>query len=156
MRCEVTTVVDFRPAHFSQLAGLICWYDTSTHYYLRLTHTEGRGRVLGVILTDDGAYRELQESELDVDDWPLAYLRARFDGPELRFFASPDGTDWQAVGPVLDASKLSDDYGNRLRFTGAFVGICAQDLGGTRAPADFDWFEVRDLDGGDGGDSGQE
>ncbi|MFE9642770.1 glycoside hydrolase family 43 protein [Streptomyces sp. NPDC006365] len=151
VRCEVTTVVDFRPSHFNQCAGLICWYDTSTHYYLRLTHAEGRGRVLGVVLSDDGAYGELQESELDVDDWPSVYLRARFDGTELRFFVSPDGTDWQAVGPVLDASKLSDDYGNRLRFTGAFVGICAQDLGGTRAPADFDWFEVRDLDGGDGG-----
>ncbi|NGO10294.1 glycoside hydrolase family 43 protein [Streptomyces sp. HC44] len=151
VRCEVTTVVDFRPSHFSQRAGLICWYDTSTHYYLRLTHTEGRGRVLGVVLSDDGAYRELPESELGVDDWPLVHLRARFDSAELRFFASPDGTDWQAVGPALDASKLSDDYGNRLRFTGAFVGISAQDLGGTRAPADFDWFEVRDLDDGDGG-----
>ncbi|MGI3223784.1 hypothetical protein ACRJ4B_07285 [Streptomyces sp. GTA36] len=147
MRCEVTTVVDFHPSHFSQLAGLICWYDTSTHFYLRLTHAEDRGRVLGVVLTDDGAYRELPDSELATDDWLLVHLRARLDGVELRFFASPDGADWHAVGPVLDASKLSDDYGDRLRFTGAFVGVCAQDLGGTRTPADFDWFEMRELDG---------
>ncbi|MEU1663791.1 hypothetical protein ABZ547_09250 [Streptomyces sparsogenes] len=32
-----------------------------------------------------------------------------------------------------------------LRFTGTFVGVCVQDLGGTRAVADFDWFELRDL-----------
>ncbi|WP_369030518.1 MULTISPECIES: glycoside hydrolase family 43 protein [Streptomyces] len=145
VRCEVTTVVDFRPAHFTQLAGLICWYDTTQHYYLRLTHTEGRGRVLGIVLTDDGAYGELPDSQLDVDDWPLVHLRARFDGAELRFSASPDGLDWRPVGPVLDASRLSDDYGQRLRFTGAFVGVCAQDLGGTRTPADFDWFDVREL-----------
>ncbi|MFI1356578.1 glycoside hydrolase family 43 protein [Streptomyces sp. NPDC020898] len=145
VRCEVTTVVDFRPAHFSQLAGLICWYDTTQHYYLRLTHAEGRGRVLGIVLTDDGTYGELPDSPLDVDDWPSVHLRARFDGAELRFSASPDGIDWQPVGPLLDASRLSDDYGERLRFTGAFVGICAQDLGGTRTPADFDWFEVREL-----------
>ncbi|MGP4050515.1 glycoside hydrolase family 43 protein [Streptomyces sp. 2A115] len=148
LRSEVTTVVDFRPSHFSQLAGLICWYDTSTHYYLRLTHVEGRGRVLGVVLTDNGVYGELSDSELTTDDWPLVHLRARFDGAELRFSASPDGTDWHPVGPPLDASKLSDDYGDLLRFTGTFVGVCAQDLGGTRAPADFDWFEVRDLEGG--------
>jgi len=145
VRCEVTTVVDFRPAHFTQLAGLICWYDTTQHYYLRLTHSEGRGRVLGIVFTDDGAYGELPEYQLDVDDWPLVHLRARFDGAELRFSASPDGTDWRPIGPVLDASRLSDDYGQRLRFTGAFVGVCAQDLGGTRTPADFDWFDVREL-----------
>ena len=138
-------MVDFRPAHFTQLAGLICWYDTTQHYYLRLTHTEGRGRILGVVLTDDGTYGELPDSQLDVDDWPLVHMRAGFDGAELRFSASPDGTDWRPVGPVLDASRLSDDYGQRLRFTGAFVGVCAQDLGGTRTPADFDWFDVREL-----------
>ncbi|WP_328492668.1 glycoside hydrolase family 43 protein [Streptomyces sp. NBC_00414] len=147
VRCEATTVVDFRPAHFGQLAGLICWYDTSTHYYLRLTHAEGKGRVLGIVLTDDGAYSELPESELATDDWPSVHLRARFDEAELRFSASPDGMDWHPVGPVLDAGKLSDDHGSRLRFTGAFVGVCAQDLGGTRTPADFDWFELRELDG---------
>lgn len=49
------------------------------------------------------------------------------------------------IGPVLDASRLSDDYGDRLRFTGAFVGVCAQDLSGTGAVADFDRFGLRDL-----------
>lgn len=142
VHCEASTVLDYRPSHFTQFAGLIAWYDTTTHYYLRVTHTEGRGRVLGTVLTDDGTYEELPDSELDIDDWPLIHLRARFDGPELRFSASPDGTDWQQVGPVLDASKLSDDYGDRLRFTGAFVGLCAQDVGGTKAHADFDWFEL--------------
>ncbi|WP_326613936.1 glycoside hydrolase family 43 protein [Streptomyces scopuliridis] len=144
VRCEATTVLDFRPSHFAQLAGLICWYDTTTHYYLRVTHTEGRGRVLGVVLSDDGTYRELADDDVDIDDWPLIHLRARFDEAELRFSASPDGIAWQPVGPLLDASKLSDDYGDRLRFTGAFVGVCAQDLGGTRVQADFDWFELRD------------
>ncbi|MEV8565120.1 glycoside hydrolase family 43 protein [Streptomyces sp. NPDC051322] len=144
VRCEATTVLDFHPSHFSQMAGLICWYDTTTHFYLRVTHEEGRGRVLGIDLTDDGAYQELTSCAVPVDDWPLVHLRARFQGAELRFSASPDGTDWQRIGPVLDAGKLSDDYGARLRFTGAFVGVCAQDLGGTSAPADFDWFELRD------------
>lgn len=145
VHCEASTVLDFRPTHFSQMAGLIAWYDTTTHYYLRVTHDEGRGRVLGITLTDDGAYQELPESELDVTDWPLIHLRARFDGAELRFSASPDKDSWRRVGPVLDASRLSDDYGDRLRFTGAFVGLCAQDLGGTRTPADFDRFTLTDL-----------
>jgi xylan 1,4-beta-xylosidase len=29
-------------------------------------------------------------------------------------------------------------------FTGAFVGMCCQDLAGTRRPADFDYFVYRE------------
>jgi xylan 1,4-beta-xylosidase len=31
-----------------------------------------------------------------------------------------------------------------LAFTGAFVGMCCQDLLGHRLPADFDYFEYRE------------
>lgn len=140
-RCEATTVLDFHPTHFSQMAGLICWYDTSTHYYLRVTRDSQK--VLGVLIADDGRHEEVGDEV--VEDWPLIHLRARIDGAELSFAASPDGLDWHDIGPVLDASKLSDDYGSRLRFTGAFVGVCAQDLGGTGAVADFDSFSLIDL-----------
>ncbi|MCT2592860.1 glycoside hydrolase family 43 protein [Streptomyces sp. N2-109] len=143
--CEADTALDFRPSRFSQMAGLICWYDTGTYYYLRATHSEDRGRTLGIVYADDGTHGELPQSELPVDDWPLLRLRARFEGTELRFAASPDGNSWVNVGPVLDATRLSDDYGTALRFTGAHVGVCTQDLDGGLAPADFDWFALRDL-----------
>jgi xylan 1,4-beta-xylosidase len=140
------TCVEFSPATFNQMAGLICWYDTRTHYYLRITHEEKRGRVLGIILTDDGAYDELADSQMAVDGWPRCYLRAEIDHEKLQFSASPDGIAWQTIGPVLDATRLSDDYGkNILHFTGAFIGLCAQDLAGTRACADFDYFELKTL-----------
>jgi xylan 1,4-beta-xylosidase len=45
------------------------------------------------------------------------------------------------VGPVLDASKLSDEYASDFSFTGAFVGMACQDLSGRSAHADFDFFE---------------
>jgi xylan 1,4-beta-xylosidase len=56
-------------------------------------------------------------------------------------WASPDGIAWIRVGPELDASKIADDY--NPGFTGAFLGICVQDLGGTRASADFAYFEIK-------------
>lgn len=43
---------------------------------------------------------------------------------------------------MLDASKLSDDYGSALHFTGAFAGLAVQDLGGAGANADFAHFEL--------------
>ena len=96
-----------------------------------------------MILTDDGAYDELAESQITINDWKQSFLRASVDNAQLQFSASPDGRSWQNIGPVLDFSKLSDDYGSTLRFTGAMVGLCAQDLGGTNVNADFDYFDYQ-------------
>lgn len=144
-RCTAQTCLEFEPVHFTQAAGLICYYDTRQHFYLRITHDEGRGKVLGIVLTDDGTYDELHDSEVVINDWTRHFLRAEIDHARLQFSASPDGASWRNIGPELDATKLSDDYGSTLRFTGAMIGLCAQDLGGTKMHADFDYFEVRHL-----------
>ena len=110
------TCLEFSPSHFHQSAGLICYYDTRTHFYLRVTHDEARGKILGIALTDDGAYDELADGEIVVNEWKQFYLRAEIDFQKLQFSASPDGKSWRKIGPVLDASKLSDDYGTGLAF----------------------------------------
>jgi xylan 1,4-beta-xylosidase len=138
--CFAETCLDFSPKHFTQCAGLVLYYDTRTHFYLRVTHHEERGKILGIAFTDDGTYGELAESELVINDWQLCYLRAQINRASLQFSASKDAITWTKIGPELDASKASDDYGQTLHFTGGFVGLCAQDLGGTRAEADFDYF----------------
>ena len=135
--------MEFEPVHYTQMAGLICYYDLRTHYYLRVTHHEVFGKVLGITLTDDGVYDELADSQVVIPDWSRCHLRAVINAASLQFLASPDGVAWQAIGPVLDASKLSDDYGHYLHFTGAMVGLCAQDLNDRTALADFDYFEMR-------------
>jgi xylan 1,4-beta-xylosidase len=101
------------------------------------------GKILGIVLTDDAVYDELADSHIFIHDWEQIYLRAAIDGAKLQFSASPDGKTWQPVGPVLDASKLSDDYGAGLHFTGAMVGLCCQDLKDHAKQADFDYFEYR-------------
>lgn len=143
LRCTVETCVEFEPDHFTQKAGLICYYDTRQHYYLRITNDEVHGKVLGIVLTDDGAYDELIESQILIRDWARVFLRAEIDNEKLQFSASPDGKTWQNIGEVLSMAKLSDDYGSTLRFTGTMIGLCAQDLGGTFKHADFDYFEVK-------------
>jgi len=136
-----TTRLQFSPENFMQSAGLVCYYDTRTHYYLRVTHAEEQGKVLGITLSDDAVYDELRETQWGIPDWPEVFLRVTVDGRELQFSASPDGREWRNIGPVLEASKLSDDYGAALHFTGAMVGLCAQDLSGLRITADFDFFD---------------
>lgn len=143
-RATARTCLEFAPTHFTQSAGLICTYDTRTHFYLRVTHDEARGRILGIVFTDDGDYGELADTALEVNDWTAVHLQAEIDGARLQFSASRDGEAWQPVGPALDASKLSDDYGAGLHFTGAFVGLCAQDVGGSDITADFAHFTAFD------------
>ncbi len=75
------------------------------------------------------------------------HLGVDVDQGKLQFRWSADGTTWQAIGPVLDASMLSDEAGPGAHgsFTGAFVGMAAHDLSGRGLPADFDYFSYRDL-----------
>lgn len=141
-RMRAETRLDFRPTHFTQSAGLVCYYDTRTHFYLRMTWEESRGVIVGVALTEDGVYAEPAEAQLEWAAGVPVHLRAEIDGAELRFSVSDDARSWIPVGGVFDASKLSDDFGTGLHFTGTLVGVCAQDLGGTGCVADFDYFEM--------------
>ena len=143
-RAVATTRVDFAPTRYTQFAGLVFWYDIRTNYALNVTHDERQGRVVAVQSSDDFAYAEPPEARLPIDDWPSAvWLRAEIADAELRFLASPDGRAWTQVGGVFDASKVSDDYGASLHFTGAMVGIACRDVAGQRAAADFEFFELR-------------
>ena len=91
-RAIAETCIDFRPTHFTQMAGLVCYYDTRTHYYLRVTNDEARGTVLGITLTDDSAYDEIPGME--INDWRRVFLRAEINRERLQFSASPDGAAW--------------------------------------------------------------
>lgn len=70
-------------------------------------------------------------------------MRLALKGAALQFEFSIPGGGWTKIGPVLNGAILSDDY-NRLGFTGAFVGLCCQDISGRRAAADFACFHYRE------------
>jgi hypothetical protein len=67
--------------------------------------------------------------------WPWSV-----DGADL---AVPSGAcpvnNWQAVGPVLDASVISDEggRGEHASFTGAFTGMAAFDTSGSAIRCGF-------------------
>ncbi len=142
---EVTTCVDFTPVDFKHMAGLIAYYDTSNHYYLRISRDEELGRHVGIIRCDAGENGEMLDTETALPDSGPVHLRVTIRREALQFAYSLNGTDWTPVGPELDATILSDDY-HKLGFTGCFIGLCAQDLTGQKHPADFDFFDYQELD----------
>ena len=85
------------------------------------------------------------QTETAMPDTGPLWLRATMRREVLQFTFSVDGASWTQVGPDLDATILSDDY-HKLGFTGAFIGLCAQDFTGQKHPADFDFFDYRELD----------
>lgn len=142
--CEVATCVEFEPESYTQMAGLVLYYDESDHFYLRISHDEQLGKHLALIISQQGVYDEADEY-VSIEGWKRCYLKAVIMQEKIRFYYGADGESWQQIGPELYSGVLSDEYTNKLSFTGAFAGVCVQDLRGTRLHADFDYFDYVEL-----------
>lgn len=142
--CEVNTKLEFAPEHFQQMAGLIYYYNTLGYYYLYVTQDESLGRVLSIIACDTGVGTHPIGAGIPIPENQPVYLRLNTQTEKAWFSYSVDGEHFERIGPDLDATILSDDYYEETTghgmFTGAFIGICCQDLAGTKRYADFDYF----------------
>lgn len=151
-RAEVEVTVEARPRTFGEAAGLTLRYDTASYLTLDLTWAEpegepqrgqqwrGEGRtVLSLLERDEDGARQVAVVEVEAGR-PVT-LGASVDGAEARFWYLREGVR-TPVGPVLDFSHLSDDYGSKLRFTGTLAGIHAQDLVAAEFTADFSGFRL--------------
>lgn len=149
-QCVLEAVMEFHPDGFQQMAGVTAYYNTRQWHYLRVSRDERDGLFAGVLTSDRGRVAEAGE-RVSVDGWERVHLRADVDGGELRFAVSSDGRDWTELGPVLDASILSDEYAEERSgdtttmwgFTGAFLGMWVHDLTGAGRYADFDSCSYR-------------
>ena len=139
--CETTVevVIDAHPSTTREAAGLIAWYDRRGWIWLQVTWDAENGRHLRVVRRDGNDTR--RSAPCAVPDGPIR-LRADLSGPDLTFWVAPIEGDWTPIPGVWPAWTLSDDHGDRLRFTGLFFGIRADDLDGRGWTADVDRFEI--------------
>jgi xylan 1,4-beta-xylosidase len=135
------TAVEYHPQSFQQMAGLVALYDTENYYYLHVTRDEDHGLCIRAAECDHGDLRYPPEGTVALTEPGTIHLEVAVEGEDLRFAWSLDALSWKPIGPRFDASRLSDEYGSAGHFTGAFVGICTQDLAGRDLEADFDYFE---------------
>lgn len=128
----------FRPENFQQMAGLVCYYNTSHYFYLHLMGDEdGQSRHLQLMRCDNYQIEDMLPQAV-----PLPHstgtigLKVIWQQAVATFYYSSAPNHWVKLPGVYDASILSDDYvrdgSNRYRpaFTGTFVGIACQDLSG--------------------------
>ncbi|WP_114351154.1 glycoside hydrolase family 43 protein [Saliterribacillus persicus] len=143
---ELETVVEFEPENFQQMAGLMLYYDTNDHVYLRITDHEEKGKCIGIIETKYGKYDELLEEDIVLPKEKKVYLKAEINRHLVQFYFKVEEGDWQIIGEKIDIGHLSDDDAEYIRFTGTFVGMAAQDLSGQQKHADFDFFNYKVID----------
>ncbi|MFR9780211.1 glycoside hydrolase family 43 protein [Micromonospora sp. MS34] len=144
-RCALETVVEFDPVDHRHLAGITTYYNTLNWHYLYLTRSDDGRAVLELLSCDQGRRTAHPDLTVDVADAVRVGLRARFDGPVVRFDYDL-GAGWQELPADLDATILSDEHAALIidgepaawGFTGAFLGLWVQDLGGDGVYADFD------------------
>jgi xylan 1,4-beta-xylosidase len=153
-RAEAEVTVEARPVTFTQAAGLLLWYNPEAYLALDLTWAEPEGEpqcgqqwggtaggrtVLSLVERDEDGVRQVAVVDVPVDG-PVT-LGVTVEGADARFWYVRAGVR-TAVGPALDFSRLSDDHGSRLRFTGAMAGIHARDLVDAAFTADFTGFRL--------------
>ncbi len=144
---SAATVADFEPESFQQMAGLVCYYNSSKFHYLCISHDEALGKHVRVMsCLPDQVQPDVFSEPIAIPSGAPVHLRVEVDYERLLFAFRVDGNDWQWLPGQFDASILSDEAGppGNPNFTGAFVGMCCQDLAGTRHAADFDYFYYQD------------
>jgi xylan 1,4-beta-xylosidase len=155
------TKLDFSPTNFQQCAGLVCYYNAHKYHYLYVSVDEQGRRFLDIMsclgdVTGDASFLLSESrgasasSEIGIElpaKGPL-WLRCEVAYADLTFSWSLNGQDWQKIPVTLDYSLVSDEAGKGegASFTGAFVGMCCQDLSGQNATADFDCFHYEEVE----------
>jgi xylan 1,4-beta-xylosidase len=143
---SAATVVEFEPEHFQQMAGLVCYYNSTKFHYLYISHDENLGKHLRVMsCLPDSLQADSFTQPIPIPAGEPVRLRVEVDFERLHFGyrIGGEGDDWCWLPQTFDASILSDEAAapGVSSFTGSFVGMACQDLAGTSRPADFDWFE---------------
>ncbi|KAK1077480.1 hypothetical protein LTR33_008057, partial [Friedmanniomyces endolithicus] len=147
---DAETVVDFSPEDERQFAGLTAYYCRYNFYYLTVSGTADGKREL-LLLTSEASYPDGDlnlplAAPVEIPSEGKVKLALSIRGPTLQYYYALEGEELKKIGPVYDASILSDECGGHRAhgsFTGAFVGMAASDLNGTALPAKFDYFVYR-------------
>ncbi|WP_338533705.1 glycoside hydrolase family 43 protein [Paenibacillus peoriae] len=144
---DASTGVSFQPETFQQAAGLVCYYNTENWTSVQITYHEERGRIIDLVRCDNFFFTQpIQGSEITVPDTvKYVHLKVKVRENKYTFYYSFDEKTWSDIPVSFDSYKLSDEYVRKNGFTGAFIGMHCQDTRGTNQPADFDYFNYKEL-----------
>lgn len=149
---DAETVLEFDPKDERQFAGLTAYYCRFNFFYLAVSaHSDGKRELL--LLTSQasapiGALALPLPDPVSIPQTGKVRLALSIRGGcTLQFSYALEGAEeLTKIGPLFDASILSDECGGHLQhgsFTGAFVGVAASDVDGLESNARFESFTYR-------------
>lgn len=143
---RASTRLAFQPDTYQQGAGLVTYYNRYKFYGVVVTARADGDRCLQ-LLSSTGNYPDGTLAPMDVSaDLAEGPVELAVDVcGDRQTFHWRQGRDWIRIGPVLDASVISDEGppGEHQSFTGAFVGMIAFDLTGQAKEAHFSMFQYQ-------------
>ncbi|QMU58508.1 MAG: family 43 glycosylhydrolase [Boseongicola sp.] len=148
-RAETTLETD--PITYQHASGLTTYYNRSKFHALLVTNEPGIGKALTIQSCPgdwpNGALSHPLDAPVPVPDGPVR-LAVEVDHATQQFYYAIGDGDWTPVGPILDASVISDEggRGEHASFTGAYVGMVAYDTSGGAGEAHFSQFSYSPTD----------
>ncbi len=134
---EASTIMEFEPKSFMHMAGLIYRYNEDNQYYIFMSYEEAcKRKTINVIGVNDRKYQLLEQAFIDSGKIEFK-LKVHYDRGQFYYCTE---SQMVKIGPEFDTTILSDEYARPMGFTGAFVGVCVQDLQGQKAEAYFKNF----------------
>ncbi|KAF9698962.1 hypothetical protein EKO04_002818 [Ascochyta lentis] len=150
---DAETTLTFSPTDERQFAGLTAYYCRFNFFYLTITADADGNRELLVLTSEaswpDGNLNMPLADPVKIPREGKVKLALSIRGKALQFSYALEGEELKDIGPVYDASILSDECGGHQAhgsFTGAFVGVAASDLNGTETKAGFDYLVYRPVE----------
>lgn len=145
----VETRLDFPAPGCRHMAGLILLTGNGTFYYARKYYSESLGSsCLGILVSENGTPSELQEFRVPLAQELPVVLRAEVRIRGLQFFWGYESGALEKLGPVLDATILSDEFTNNGpgAFDGTFCGVTVQDLDNHARWAGFAYVSYEEIE----------
>ncbi|MES1166432.1 MAG: glycoside hydrolase family 43 protein, partial [Pseudomonadota bacterium] len=91
---SASTLLEFEPEHFQQMAGLVCYYGASKFHYFHVSHDETAGKHLRVMSAiPDGVVADAFTAPIPVPAGKRLELRVEVDEERLLFAYRVDGVD---------------------------------------------------------------
>lgn len=145
---KAETKMSFSPNNFQQMAGLILFYDTENWQYLFVSYDEKTKKKYIQLEVCDGNVCSYYSDEVILQnrEQPVK-LSVEVDRDKAHFSYALDGEPFVKIGIPTPADHLSDDYVREkggMPFTGAMVGLCAQDMDDHSSYADFQYFDYQE------------
>lgn len=143
------TKLYFQPKNYQQMAGLVLYYDTSNWQYLSMSFDEERQQAyLQVEVAEVGKFFYLSERIYLTEEHRGIQLAVEVNREQGQFFYKEAAmADFRKIGSQTAADHLSDDFikaNGKLAFTGAMVGICAQDMDQHDSYGDFAYLSYQE------------